>query len=67
MQLNRKVLGGLGPSATDLSGIGDEAFDIAGASLMFRKGDKMVRLMYSTCPCGLEQIKPLAKKLADRL
>ena len=67
MQLNRKVLGGLGPSATDLSGIGDEAFDIAGASLMFRKGDKMVRIMYSTCPCGLEQIKPLARQLADRL
>jgi hypothetical protein len=67
MQLNRKVLGGLGPSATDISGIGDEAFDIAGASMMFRKGDKMVRIMYSMCPCGLEQIKPLAKKLADRL
>jgi hypothetical protein len=61
------VLGGLGPSATDLPGIGDEAFDIAGASMMFRKGDKMVRIMYSTCPCGLENIKPLAKKLADRL
>jgi hypothetical protein len=67
MQLNRKVLGGLGPGETDISGIGDEAFDIAGASMMFRKGDKMVRIMYSTCPCGLENIKPLAKTLADRL
>jgi hypothetical protein len=67
MQLNRKVLGGLGPGAQDISGIGDQAFDIAGASMMFRKGDKMVRIMYSTCPCGLEEIKPLAKKLADRL
>jgi hypothetical protein len=67
MQLNRKVLGGLGPGAQDISGIGDEAFDIAGASMMFRKGDKMVRIMYSMCPCGLENIKPLAKQLADRL
>ena len=67
MQLNRKVLGGLGPGATDLSGIGDEAFDIAGASLMFRKGNRMVRIMYSMCPCGLENVKPLAKQLADRL
>lgn len=67
MQLNRKVLGGLGPGAQDIPGIGDQAFDIAGASLMFRKGDKMVRIMYSMCPCGLENIKPLAKQLADRL
>lgn len=67
MQLNRKVLGGLGPGAQDLPGIGDQAFDIAGASLMFRKGDKMVRIMYSMCPCGLENVKPLAKQLADRL
>jgi hypothetical protein len=67
MQLNRKVLGGLGPGAQDIQGIGDQAFDIAGASLMFRKGDKMVRIMYSMCPCGLENVKPLAKQLADRL
>jgi hypothetical protein len=67
MQLNRKVLGGLGPGAQDIQGIGDQAFDIAGASMMFRKGDKMVRIMYSMCPCGLENIKPLAKQLADRL
>jgi hypothetical protein len=67
MQLNRKVLGGLGPGAQDIPGIGDQAFDEAGAMMMFRKGDKMVRVMYSMCPCGLEDIKPLAKKLADRL
>jgi hypothetical protein len=67
MQLNRKVLGGMGPGTQDIPGIGDQAFDVAGASMMFRKGDKMVRIMYSLCPCGLEDIKPLAKKLADRL
>jgi hypothetical protein len=67
MQLNRKVLGGLGPGAQDIPGIGDQAFDEAGAMMMVRKGDKLIRIMYSTCPCSVEAIKPLAKKLADRL
>jgi hypothetical protein len=36
--------------------------------MMFvRKGDRLIRIMYSTCPCGVEAIKPLAKTLADRL
>jgi hypothetical protein len=67
MQLNQKVLGGLGPGQQQVLNIGDEAFDEAGAMMMVRKGDKLIRIMYSTCPCGLEQIKPLAKRLADRL
>jgi hypothetical protein len=67
MQLNQKVLGGLGPGQQEVLNIGDQAFDEAGAMMMVRKGDKLIRIMYSTCPCGLEQIKPLAKKLADRL
>ena len=67
MQLNRRVLGGLGPGAQDIPGIGDQAFDEAGAMMMVRKGDKLIRIMYSTCPCSVENIKPLAKKLADRL
>jgi hypothetical protein len=67
MQLNQKVLGGLGPGQQEVLNIGDQAFDEAGAMMMVRKGDKLIRIMYSTCPCGLEQIKPLAKRLADRL
>jgi hypothetical protein len=67
MQLNQKVLGGLGPGQQEVLNIGDQAFDEAGAMMMVRKGDKLIRIMYSTCPCGLEQIKPLAKALADRL
>jgi hypothetical protein len=67
MQLNRKVLGGLGPGAQDIQGIGDQAFDVAGASMMVRKGDKLIRIMYSTCPCTMEAIKPLAQKLASRV
>jgi hypothetical protein len=67
MQLNQKVLGGLGPGQQEVLNIGDQAFDEAGAMMMVRKGDKLIRIMYSMCPCGLENIKPLAKKLADRL
>jgi hypothetical protein len=67
MRLNAKVLGGLGPGQQGIPGIGDQAFDEAGAIMMVRKGDKLIRIMYSTCPCSLEAIKPLAKTLADRL
>ncbi len=41
--------------------------DEAGAMMMVRKGDKLIRIMYSTCPCSVDAIKPLAKMLADRL
>jgi hypothetical protein len=34
---------------------------------MIRKGKTLVRIMYLTCPCGLEQVKPLAKEIADAL
>ncbi len=66
MRLNAKTLATLG-SQQGIPGIGDQAFDEAGAMLMFRKGDKLIRIMYSTCPCALDAIKPLAKMLADRL
>ena len=40
---------------------------LKGESVVIRKGNKLVRIMYTMCPCGVEEIKPLAKKLADRL
>lgn len=68
MQLNSKVLGVLGPvGATPLPGIGDEAFDSSNAMMFVRKGDKLIRIMYTMCPCNTEAIKPLARKLADAL
>ncbi|MGH9544109.1 MAG: hypothetical protein ACRD23_02730 [Terriglobales bacterium] len=67
MRLNAKVLGGLGPGQVGVPGIGDQAMDESGAMLMVRKGDKLIRIMYSTCPCSLDAIKPLAKMLADRV
>lgn len=68
MELSSKTLGMLGPSgATAITGIGDEAFDSSGAMMLVRKGDKLVTIIYTTCPCNTEAIKPLARKLADAI
>ena len=67
MRLNAKVMGRLGPGQVSIPGIGDEAMDESGAMMMVRKGDKLIRIIYSTCPCSVEAIKPLAKTLADRV
>jgi hypothetical protein len=67
MRLNAKVFGSVGPGQQGLPGIGDQAMDESGAMMMVRKGDKLIRIMYSTCPCSVDAIKPLAKTLADRL
>jgi len=68
MHLNAKVLGGLGSAAQQpLEGIGDEAFAEADSMMMVRKGDKLIRIMYMSCPCSTDAIKPLAKQLASRL
>jgi hypothetical protein len=68
MRLNGGIFGRMGPAVRqDLPGIGDEAYDIAGAMVFVRKGNKLVRIMYTTCPCTLDAVKPLAKELADSL
>ena len=68
MHLNAKVLGGLGTAAQQpLEGIGDEAFAEADSMMMVRKGDKLIRIMYMSCPCNTDAIKPLARQLAASL
>lgn len=68
MHLNAKVLGGLGSAAQEpIDGIGDEAFAEADSMIMVRKGDKLIRIFYMSCPCNTDAIKPLAKQLAARL
>lgn len=66
MKLDSKVLGALGPASgsSNLQGIGDEAFVAANGMMLVRKGDTLIRITYISCPCGTDQIKPLARKLA---
>jgi hypothetical protein len=66
MRLNAKVLGNLG-NEQGLPGIGDQAFVSADGVILVRKGKTLVRIMYLACPCGIEQVKPLAKEIADAL
>lgn len=66
MRLNAKGLATLGDTQ-GLPGIGDQAFMSADGIIMVRKGKNLIRIMYITCPCGTEQVKPLAKEIANAL
>lgn len=35
--------------------------------ILLRKGNVMARMVYISCPCNTDNVKPLAKTLADRL
>jgi hypothetical protein len=68
MKLNRKGMKSFGgATVTDLDGVGDEAFVTADSSIIARKGNKQIRIMYMTCPCSLDAVKPLAQKIAEAL
>ena len=68
MRLNRATLGQLGPvGLVAIPGLGDEAFDAYGAMIFVRKGDKLVRIMYMGCPCGPEDVVPLARVIVAGL
>lgn len=51
----------------DLTGLGDEAYEMGGTMLAVRKGDTMVRFMFNECPCSADAIKPLAEKVVSQL
>jgi hypothetical protein len=68
MNLNKGVLGRLGSMTTkNLPDVGDEAFAAAGSMMFVRKNDTMVKFMYTQCPCGTDEIVPLAQKVAGAL
>jgi hypothetical protein len=66
MRLEKGALGRF-PGSEILSGIGDEAFVAADVMIIARKGNRLVRIMYNSCPCVTNDVKPLAKKLAAGL
>lgn len=67
MKLNAGVLKNLGgPTGEDLD-LGDQAFVSSDGMIMIRKGRKIIRIMYVSCPCGTKEIVPLAKQLVASL
>jgi len=62
------MMRGLGPMATqDVPNLGEEAFAVGGSMLMVRKADTLARFMYMQCPCGTDEIVPLAQKVVGAL
>ena len=51
----------------DLDGIGDDAYEMGGSGLIFRKGQTVVHMMFPQCPCDANAIKPLAVNIAHQL
>jgi hypothetical protein len=68
MRLNRTTLGQIGPvGLVAIPDLGDEAFDAYGAMMFVRKGDKLVRIMYTSCPCSAADVIPLARTIVAGL
>jgi hypothetical protein len=67
MRLNRSIFQRLGSGSQNISGVGDDAFDIAGGTMLVRKGTRLIRIVYVTCPCNTQAVIPLAKSLASAL
>ncbi|HEY1576242.1 MAG TPA: zinc ribbon domain-containing protein [Terracidiphilus sp.] len=78
MKMNRAafnhITGGNGDGKTtdqkasgDLDGIGDDAYEMGGSGLIFRKGQTVVHMMFPECPCDANAIKPLAANIANQL
>ncbi len=68
MNLNRKAMAHVGgPAVQDMPDIADEAFVTGDSSIIARKGDKLIRVMYMTCPCNTVAVEPLIQKLAAAL
>jgi hypothetical protein len=68
MRLNRTTLGQIGPVGLQaIPDLGDEAFDAYGAMMFVRKGDKVVRIMYTSCPCSTADVIVLARTIVAGL
>lgn len=68
MKLNAKALGIGSIGGIDaIDGIGDEAFSKADSMMFVRKGDKLIRIMYMSCPCSTKVVKTLAQNIVANL
>lgn len=67
MNLSRATFGRMAPAFTSIPSLGDDAFDIANAMIMVRKGDKLLRITYMMCPCTTDEVVPLARKIVANM
>jgi hypothetical protein len=67
MSISRATFGRMGPAFTPIPSLGDDAFDIANGIIMVRKGDKIVRIIYMMCPCAMDDVVPLARKIVGNM
>jgi zinc-ribbon domain len=68
MNLNRKAMQHVGGATVqDMPSVADEAFVTGDSGIIARKGDKLIRVMYMTCPCNTTAVEPLVQKLAAAL
>lgn len=68
MGFTRTALSQMTPGTlTNLSGVGEDAFDLGSALIMARQGDTVVRAMYVTCPCTTDDVLPLVRKIISTL
>jgi hypothetical protein len=66
LKMNRDAQSRIGP-VTPIPGVGDEAFEAAGSMIMARKGNKMIRFIYTQCNCTSKDIVPIAQKITAAL
>jgi hypothetical protein len=66
MKANRQALGQLQP-VTLISGLGDEAFASSQSMMFVRKGDTLLRITYTGCPCTTKDVEPLARRIVGAI
>jgi hypothetical protein len=62
MNLTRQSMGPM-QAVTPISGLGDEAFSNSNSMMFVRKGDKVLRIVYTGCPCATKDVVPLARQI----
>jgi len=66
MKLNRDTMGRFS-KVTAVPGLGDEAIETSGGTLMARKGDKFIQFIYTQCNCNSQDVIPLARQILAAL
>lgn len=68
MGLTRTILRRMAPgTSTDLTGVGEDGFDLGAALIMVRQGDTIIRGLYTTCPCTAADAQVLVEKIVSNL